>query len=208
MTPKGYTTKAAIENYLLQNIATTFDSQLNDWICGVEKIIDQLTGRNFKADSAASVRVFDGDGSEDLLIDDCIAVTKVEVGNDEYGGSFTEIAASGTSDMYFTYPANAASKGLPIHKIKLNARTFPEGRQNNRITAKWGFSAAVPEDIQFVATVFVAGILNQQIPGGDQIKSESIGNYSVSYNTDNGMNSWADFERAKEILNSYRDLNI
>lgn len=207
MQPKGYTTEEIIENYLLQNIDATFSDQIDSWIAGIEKIIDQYTGRNFIADSTATARLFDGDGRQDLLIDECVAVTKVEVGLDSYGNSFLEISASG-ADRYFTYPANATLKSVPIHKISLNARGWAPGRQNNRITAKWGYSATVPADIQFAATVFVAGILNQHRQGGDEIKSEHIGNYTVTYNTDQGANSFGDFENAKRILDSYKKLNI
>ena len=204
---KGYTTKTAIENYILQDIDASFNSQIDSWITAVENIIDKITGRNFVADSVASARVYDGDDTQELLVDECIAVTKVEVGNDSYGSTFTEVASTG-SDKYFLKPDNYASKALPIYKVVLNARCFPGGIQNNRITAKWGYSASAPADIQFAATVFVAGILNQQRQGGDEIKSESIGNYSVSYNTDKNGNSWADFERAQQILSAYTKLNI
>ncbi len=207
MAVKGYTTKTKIENYILQDIASSFDTQLASWIEGVEKIIEQITGRIFIADSVASARVYDGDGKSSLLIDECVAVTKVEVGNDSYGSTFSEVAATG-ADRYFTEPANAIVKNMAIHKITLNARCFPEGIQNNKITAKWGYSVAVPADIEFAATVFVAGILNQHRQGGDQIKSERIGNYDVTYNTDKEGDSFADFTRAKEILSAYTKLNI
>jgi hypothetical protein len=203
MALKNYTTKEDIENYILNDIDNSFDDQLDSWMEGVERIIDNLTGRNFKADSTASARVFDGDGTNELLVDDCIQVTVVEVGNDDYGGNFSTVPSSG-SDRFFLEPANYSVRGVPITKVSLSARAFPSGIQNNRITAKWGYSASVPKDINFVATVFVAGILNQQRQGGDQIKSEKIGNYQVTYNTDNGADSWSDFEKAKEILNSYK----
>jgi len=207
MAAKGYTTKTKIENYILQDIDSSFDSQIQSWIEGIERIIDQITGRNFIADSAASARVFDGDGSNELLIDECVAITKVEAGNDGYGGSFTEVLATG-ADKYFTEPANAIAKGYPIHKVTLRSKSWLEGIQNQRITAKWGYSTAVPADIEFAATVFVAGVLNQHRQGGDQIKSESIGNYQVTYNTDKEGDSFGDFTRAKEILSAYTKLNI
>lgn len=199
MAAKGYTTKEKIENFILQEIDDTFNTQIDEWIAAVERIIDNITGRNFKADSSASARVFDGDGTSELIVDECVEVTVVEVGNDGVGSSFSTIPSTG-SDRYFTYPANHTSKQMAINKIALSARVFPCGMQNNRITAKWGYSATPPDDIVFAATVFVAGICNQQILGGSEIKSETIGNYSVSYNTDKGDNSWADFERAKSII--------
>lgn len=204
---KGYTTKSTVENYILQDIDSSFDSQLDAWIASIERVIDNYTGRNFKADDTASARVYDGDGTNELIVDECIQVTKVETGNDPYGDSFAEIPSTG-ADKYFTYPANATARMVPIHKISLSARCFPAGQQNNRITAKWGYSATPPEDIQFAACVFVAGVLNQHRQGGDEIKSESIGAYSVTYNSDKGSNSWADFDRAKQILDQYKRLNI
>jgi hypothetical protein len=206
---KGYTTEAKIENYLLQDIDASFSSQIESWIEGVERIIDNYTGRDFIADTTASARVYDGDGEQDLLIDDCIEVTKVEVGADDYGGSFTEVSSSG-ADRYFLDPPNAQSLDVkvPYNKVTLRSRYFPEGKQNNRITAKWGYSESVPADVEFAATVFVAGIINQQRQGGDEVKSEKIGNYMVTYNSDRGKNSFADFERAMSILDSYKRLNI
>lgn len=208
MSAKGYTTEAVIENYLLQNIDSSFSSQIDKWIESVEQIIDKMTGRNFIADSEATARLFDGDGTQELLIDECIEITKVEVGNDDYGSSFTEVAATG-ADRYFKDPPNYEVKGLPVYKLTLRSREWIDGKQNHRVTAKWGFSASVPKDIEFAATVFVAGIINQEhLQGNSEVKSESIGNYSVTYNTDNGGNSWADFQKAMEILNNYKVLYI
>lgn len=203
---KGYTTIAKLENYLLQEIDSAFEPQVEEWIAGIERVIDNLTGRNFKADTVASARVYDGDGTQDLLVDDCVAITLVEVGADSYGSTFTTVGTTG-ADKYFTYPVNNTAKGVPIRKVTLNARTWTPGRQNARVTAKWGYSVNVPDDIAFAATVFVAGILNQARQGGGEVKSESIGNYSVSY-TNDGSDTWADFERAKQILDSYKALNI
>lgn len=207
MAAKGYTTEAKIENYILNDIASSFSTQISSWIEGIENFIDQYTGRNFIADEAASARLYDGDGEQNILVDDCVEVTKVEQGTDDYGGTFSEVSASG-ADRYFTLPNNATAKGEPINEITLRSRRWPEGIQNNRITAKWGYSASVPADIEFAATVFVAGILNQHRQGGDEIKSEKIGNYQVTYNTDNGENSFGDFKRAMEILDRYRKYNI
>ncbi len=207
MNPKGYTNKQAIENYLLIEIDDSFNSQVDAWMASIERIIDNYTSRNFKADSTASARVYDGDGTNELIVDECIEVTKVEVGNSSYGDSFAEVSSTG-ADKYFTYPANATARMVPIHKISLSARCFPSGYQNNRVTAKWGYSITPPEDITFAATVFVAGVINQSRGGGDEIKSESIGSYSVTYNSDKGSNSWADFERAKQILDQYKRINI
>lgn len=206
MASKGYTNKAEVEDYILQNIASAFNLRIDGWIEGVEDFIDNLTGRNFIADNTASARLFDGDGEQDIIIDDCIAVTLVEQGNDDYGNSFTEIGASG-ADRYFLDPPNYLAKGFPITKITLRSRTWPAGKQNNRITAKWGYSATVPADIKFATTVLVGGILNQHRGGGDKIKQEKIGNYTVAYDM-NDADALADYKEALKILNSYKKFLI
>lgn len=207
MSAKGYTTEEKIEDYLLQNIDPTFSTRIDEWMQAVEGFIDKYTGRNFKADSSATARLYDGDGEGTLLIDDAIAVTKVEVGNDSYGSSFSEVAATGAG-RYFLDPANAAVLGLPFHKITLSAGVFSGGKQNQRITAKWGYSATPPADIIFAATVFMAGIINQQRGGaGDKVVREKIGNYDVTYSED-GEDSLADFRKAMSILDSFKKLRI
>lgn len=206
MAAKGYTTEQKLEDYTLQDIDASFSTRISEWIEAVERYIDSYTGRNFKADAEASARLYDGDDTNELLIDDAVAVTKVEVGGDGYGSSFSEVSASG-ADRYFLDPANAAVDGLPFRKVTLNARCFPEGWQNNRITAKWGYSAAVPADIAFAATVLVGGIINSHRGGGDKVTMEKIGNYSVQFDT-NDSDAMTDFKRTMEILDSYRKLRI
>ena len=204
---KGYTTEAKIENYILTDIDPSYADTVTEIIEGVEDLIDMETGRNFIADADATPRLFSGQGDRALIIDDAIDISLVEVGTDDFGGSFITIGNSG-SNRYFTEPSNHVAKKKPITKLLLRDRTFTAGVQNHRITGKWGYSEEVPSNISFAATVFVAGILNQSRKGGDQVKSERIGNYQVTYNSDNGKDSWSDFERAMSILDGYKRYHL
>ena len=179
---KGYTSIAKLENYLLLTIDTDFYEQIQNWIEQAESHIDRYTGRNFIADAVASEKVYDGDNSDTLLIDEAVEVTKVEVDDVE-------------KTTYYQYPANA----LPKRKIRLSDDVFARGMQNVSVTAKWGYSVACPADISFAAMVLVAGIINNSNNDGD-VQSEKIGNYQVSYSS-KGMD---DFAKAGEILNSYK----
>lgn len=195
---KGYTTKAKIENFLLVNIDASFDAQVTAWIEDIERLIDELTGRNFKADSTAGERLFNGDGSNELEIDDCVEITKVEVGQDEYGSSYDEIS----SGDYIKLPANAIAKNQPIKAIHLKSGYFTEGLQNHRITAKWGYSAAVPGDITMVATLIVAHIYKfgrGGVKGG--VASERIGNYAVTYQDKTDKDQ---LDEAMMVLDKYK----
>lgn len=204
MAAKGYTTEAEIEQYTLTDIASSFSTQISAWIEAVEEYIDRVTGRNFIADEEATARYYDGDGEHTLLIDDAVEVTEVAVGEDDYGGTFSTVPSTG-STRYFLEPANYAAKGYPITKIVLQHRPFFHGKQNQKITAKWGYSAECPEAITFAATVLVAGIINAQRKDTKEISSEKIGNYAVTYASEKEK---SDFEQAKAILDKYTKIRL
>jgi hypothetical protein len=199
--PKGYTTKAKIENYLLIDIDASFDSQVDAWIEEVEAHIDRVTGRNFKADeeesgedAGASTRRFDGDNTNKILIDDCVAVTEIKLSEDS---DPLEV------EDYVLYPANALSlsRPIPYTQIKLIGGYFPKyPPQGIYVKGRWGYSEEVPADIQNVATILVAGIINFSWNADGEVESETIGRYTVTYKN---KKQWDDFERIEPILKSY-----
>jgi len=194
---KNYTDSSKIEQFIGESISTS----LVEIIVAVQKYIENYTGRNFVADCIASARVFNGNNSQNLSIDDCIEITKVEIGNDSYGDSFTEILSTG-SDRYYTLPANNEADGYPINKLFLRSRVFLYGIQNVRITAKWGYSEEVPDDISWVATYLSSSIYKTGIQGNIAgVKSERIGEYSVTFGEGEGQTDW---DKAKVILDSYK----
>ncbi len=199
-TPRGYTTITQIENYLLIDILASFEAQVSEWIAMVEKIIENQTKRIFIADTVASTKKYEiqyikkiAIGSYisepiDLIVDDCVEVTELKIDDEVID-----------SDLYLFYPINE----LPITRIKLTEDSgfrFTKGEQNIEVTAKWGFSVACPADIAFATTVLVAGIINFSGSMEGEVKSETIGSYSVTYKDDK---DWQDFNRAKEILQAY-----
>jgi len=206
-TPKGYTTKDKIEDFL--NISIT--GEVDDYILAAEDIIDRLTGRNFVAGTVAKVRIYNGDETQELLIDDCVEITKVERGDDEWGDDFTEITAGG-SDGYFLEPVNNKDENnlviKPYRKIILRSKVWIGGVQNAKITAKWGYSTSAPEDISFAATVFASGMYNAKRGGSGDIKSEHIGGYMVTYDVNEDGVSYGDIQRAMTILDSYKKFSL
>lgn len=186
---KGYTTKEKVENYILREIDASFDDQIDEWIEAAESHIDSATGRNFKADDTASVRLYDGDNSSELLIDDCVELTQVQIDTD------TPLAIN---DEVFAYPLNKT----PKTKLKQSGGTFRTGTPGMiKVMGKWGYSVEVPADIKFAATVIVAGIVNFANNAEGEVQSMSIGRYSVTYKTKQEV---SDFERVKEILSTYK----
>ena len=187
----SYTTEAKINKFL--NITMT-SGDADDFISAAKEVIDKSTGRNFKADSEASERSFEGTDRNALLIDECIEVTKVERASDAYGDTLTTIDA----DDRISLPRNYASEGIPIRVIYYKNGVFGigiDGVPNHQVTAKWGYSKDVPDDISFAATVLASGMYSFNRSDGN-VKSEKIGNYSVVYGEDN----LKAFEQAKDII--------
>ena len=198
MASKGYTTKVAVENYTLTTIDNSFDSQIDDWISAVETQIEQITGRVFVADAVASARRYNGDGSREIRIDDAVEITQVRVGDTIYTA---DESGDGDEDEYTLYPAN----GLPKNQIWLDGAYFSKGAKNVKVTAKWGYSVAVPADVKFAATVMVAGIINFANSAEGEVQSMSIGRYSVTYKTDQEKK---DYMKAADILATYKRMGI
>jgi hypothetical protein len=197
-----YTNNKNIERYLE---VTAYVQDTRPYILATQRYIEEYTGRVFRADTVASARLYDGNGSQKLTIDDAIEITTVEVGTDMWGDSFSSVGTSG-ADRYYTLPTNNSANELPITGILLRSRIFINGHANHRITAKWGYSETPPEDLTWAATVLASGMYyaNRGENTGP-IKSEKIGEYSVSYGDSQGLK---DYDKAMDIINSYRKLTI
>jgi len=198
-----YTSVTKIENYLLTDIAVGFVYQIDEWIEVIKAYIDKYTDRNFIADTTASYKTYEIESKEataigdykqtirELIIDDCVEVEELQIDD--------EIVSTSN---YLLYPINS----LPKTRIKLkdiSGLSFTKGEQNIKVKAKWGSSVDCPPDISFVATVLVAGIVNYSLNAEGEVKSESIGGYSVTYKDEK---QWQDLERAKEILQGYKKI--
>jgi len=192
---KGYCSKNDIERYLLVDIDSSYDEQINEWIEVVENMIDNYTGRNFIADTEASVRNYDGDGTHELLIDDCIEVEKVEIGDTE--DEKEEI----DPDYYYVYPYNET----PKTRIYYDG-IFTYGHKNVYVTAKWGYSSECPADIKLAATILVSLIIEEAWQSEGETQTESIGSYSITYKKTEKNQS--KFEMAKSILDKYRKIQV
>lgn len=184
-------TKTQIENYLMTEIDPAFDSQLNDWIAAVEAYMDRFTDRKLIVADTATTNYYDGRGMGNLNIDDCRDVEEVRINE-----QLVENA------QYMAYPYNKGYKFQLRHKCGV----WPGGVGNITVKAKWGAYEAleVPKDLIFAATVLVGGIIKaagNQGPLGAEVKSETIGRYSVSYVTDGERKNYME---AMGILNSYR----
>jgi len=181
----GYTNKNAIENYLLVEIDENFDEQINEWIEAMENYITKTTGRIFIAPQEKTAKKYDGNGKDEIWVDEFIELESVKIDDEEID-----------IKECLLYPVNS----LPKTRIKLKNGYFTQGDQNVEIVAKWGYSEKCPADIKLATTIFVAGIINYSLSTEGEVKSESIGDYSVTFKEEK---QWQDFEYAKNLLNQY-----
>ena len=176
----------SIEDYMLTDIAVDFRPRVEEWIEGVQEEMNKMTDRQLIADSAAADYKYDGNGGKSMMVDDFVQIVTVK-----------DVTTDITSSCFF-YPANK----YPKWRIESES-SFPKGKQNIVVNGKRGYVAAadVPLDLKHAATVLVAGIINYSNSSAGEVKSESIGRYSVTYSTDTEK---VDYDRALETIKRYR----
>lgn len=177
------TSKERIEKYLLTSIDAAFDAQIAEWIEAVTQYMNQETRRQLVADDTETSRLYDGVGKKDLIIDDFLTISEVRTYSSKTDVTGTDV----TDDIYF-YPANSTPKW------RIESTDFlTRGNQNVEITGRYGTYAsdALPADLVQAATVLVAGIVNYSNQSEGEIKSESIGRYTVTYVTEKQSNDYA-----------------
>lgn len=198
----AYTNKARIQNFLLINIDDSFASQIDEWILVVKEYIDDYCGREFEQESDTD-KTYDGDGTKELLIDDLLTLTKIEILDEDGTVDYTFDATT----EYYLYPTNKTPKTrIVINTPNAPIGIFPKGYQNVKITGTFGFATTVPEDIRFAATKLVAAIIQEgNYDIGSEIKSERLGEYSITYQD---VSKLAERMEVDDILLKHRRINV
>ena len=198
-----YTNKSRIQNYLMIIINDSFSSQIEEWIGAAEDYIDNYTKTEFEEEVGVSSKIYDGDGSRELLIDDLITFTKVEILDEDGNIDYT----IDSSDEYYLYPANETPKTrIKINPYNAPISWFPGGSQNIKVYGAFGYSSSVPEAIRLAATKLVAEIIqDSNFSVGKEIKSEKLGEYSMSYQD---MSDMSEKLGINKILDQYKKIEV
>ena len=193
-----YTTEVDVENYLLTTIDPTFtsaegDTQIDKWIEAMSRFMDRKCNRTL-CDTEESARKFDGNGRNSMVIDEVNAISAITI--DE-----VDVLAS-----VLQYPTSEPR----TNELRMQNQYFTKGLQNVEVTgifAMFGVADVddVPEDIRHACTVLVGGIVNHAMNKTNDVKSEKVGQYSVTY-TD--PNQSRDFTMAMQTLNAYRRIAV
>lgn len=199
----AYTTQSKILQYLgLSALPSPITgTTITELIKSVTAFINTYCNRTFEEESVTT-KLYSGDGSKTLLIDDLLTLSKIETLD---ANNDVDITLD-NSDYYFLEPANKT----PKQKIIINSSTapigrFPKGNQNIKLTGTFGNAVTVPADIELVATKLVAEILNDYNVTGGEVTQESLGEYSISYAD---ISNKAKVLGSTNILNFYRRLSV
>ena len=189
---KPYIQVSDVENMALVDVVDSFEDQIDEWIIAMSNQVSLLTKREWLADDTEypTVRYFDGNGSSYLRIGEAVDIDSIEVGED-YAENFEAVID------YITYPYNLT----PITKVIRKDGVWDRGIKNIKVTGNFGYATEVPADIKFAVAVLVAGIINAQSNQDGEIESEKIGNYAVTYSTDEQKQ---DYKRAMDIIQTRR----
>lgn len=169
---------------------TQGETQLKHWIVAMENYVDKKTHRVFVADSTASSKYYDKIKDDYIFIDECVEIESVKINGVELAEADYDVS-----------PYNE----MPIRKITFNTpQHFGHGKKAIEISAKWGYSVACPEPIQFAVATLVGGIISGFMTKANAIKSEKVGDYSVTYDTENVSN----MAEADNIIKSYTKIYV
>jgi hypothetical protein len=180
-------------------------SLVSEYIAEAEDWINAMTGTQFAPTiSSASPKIYDTfPMSDSIVIDQTYQVITVEslLSRTEAGDTWAVVPATN----YRVKPENNSPK-TSIEFVGGFGAGYPiyfEGTQASvRVTARWGYSATVPSEITSIATRYVLEALRLDGIIDGRVKSEKLGDASVSYET-RSSNSVLD-ELAKQ-LSQYKD---
>lgn len=184
---------------------TMTQAVFDDLLAAVKLFIDTYTGKTFEGSSVA--QYYDGNGLDVLNVDSFYGTPAVLILDSE--GNTEATLAEGWGNDFVTAPYNSAEKNQIVLAANGRYSTFPNRLRSVKITASYGYSATVPADIQLVATRMIGELYNGTISSttGD-IKSESLGDYAVTYADTGGSESVANSIGAYGILDSHRDIDV
>lgn len=185
----GYTDQTLVTGYLNRNLTEREATIIKTVIDSVTDYINNETGDTWETTATGVARYFTG-GEPLLIIDSCLNIESVQHvdadGNILYDYEATE---------YNAYPLNRTTKTQLEHFPR-----WPKGTGQIKVTGKWGQSDGVPSDIQLAATILASAVFQNET---DNIKSESIEGYSVTYSDVKQTNS-----QVRDILDAHRVVRL
>jgi hypothetical protein len=165
--------------------------QTEQLILAMSRTIDRRANRRIYSEDDEETYLYDGDGSDLLVISDVIDPT---------------VTVDGVAVEVAQYPAN---KGYTSRIVLTDGHRFTKGRQNVAVTGLQAMNLYLPDDIQFACTALVAGVMSGILPApSGLVVSETIGNFQTTYKVTGELvtldKAKRDVAQVDNIINSYR----
>jgi len=182
---------------------TAFTGLIESMISRASRLIDREVGKEpgyFYPSTDDQTRYYDGSGTYEQDIDDCLTITTVSVAEDG-GRESTSYTDWGSTD-YYAEPYNYSALAIPITLLMIETDGGKPGwyryKKSVKVAGIFGYSVAVPDDIN-EACIIKATLLYM---------ASKQGYMTMSANTEVGSMSVGDYEkRYKEILWLYKVRN-
>lgn len=204
----AYTTYNDIQ-LRLPNIALDEDI-VNSYIEEATNWINSFTGTNFEPQTTSTSKIYSTKTlSSYVIIDYAYQVDTVEIlaGRGISGDTWTVI----DSLTYRITPENTNPKTAIEFNDQLGIGSpiyFTGGIANIRVTARWGFAPTVPQEIKRIALQYVIEMMRVDGVVEGRVKSERLGDASVSYDTSSGENILSKLALQLSKYRDYGDIRI
>lgn len=193
----SYFNEGDLENFILQDIDSSYSTWIESVIAMVENYIDTYCGTDFE-NSTPGDRIFDGSGTNEIIIGPVSSISAVKFIDGQ--GNVQNTLAEADWNLY---PLNDSSKYILRLAPGGSYASFPDRDGSVQITGIYG-STAVPAAVKLAGIQLAARIINNGLRGG-QVASETLGSYSVSYQK---VDDEADAMGIKDILNQFRVMTL
>jgi len=185
------------------------DDVLNMLINMASDYIESQCGRTFSSDTYTQEE-YDGTGTYEIKLKNypVITFTKLEVnGNEDNSDNWSDVDSS---EYWVDLPSGIITKTSGYEDTsdsindedELSDSLFLRGKNRYRATYTAGYST-IPYDIQYACASLVGQILNTR--GATGIKSESLGDHSVTFQDVSDIGSQSMFS---DIVNRYREIPL
>jgi len=190
-----YTNQAKVEAEIKRPLTTDEETNFDELVENISEFISNTCNRVWRdidstgEEDADTIRLYDGEGKQELFINDIDieSITKIELLDSE-GSVFETID---DVDDFILYPLNATAK----NSIVLRNMRFPLGYAKVKLTGVFT-SGDVPKSIIMAATKLVTDYLSTNQENGP-FSSENIEGYSYKLKTGSEINDYQ-----QNILNS------
>ena len=139
--------------------STDYDAALAIMVTDASRLIDAAVGRwpnFFYASTADETRYYDGNGEQELRIDECLSITTLSVA-ESAGVASTDYTDWATTD-YYVHPYNYTALSEPFRKLIVDVYNgskayFHPYRKAVKVAGVFGWSTTPPSEINRAAKI-------------------------------------------------------